>query len=465
MTRDRILCATDFSAESAAALAWAVAVAQRDGAVVDLIHVDPAPTQSFEALAADAGVFEAERRRRAGVTLGETAEAAARRSGVTVQPAMLAGDAHRELTDHAEKTGARLIVMGACGRSALERSLLGSVADCTLRIAKCPVVVVPAELPAAAWRPGDGAPHAPRVVVGMDGEGGSPEVLRFVADLRRAAPCDVTFVHLYWPIEEYIRLGLRGPRDFSAPDPDVVKNLEPKLRAAIDGLPGRGAVSLQVRPAWGEPAANLAMAASDAAADLLVVGTSRRARLARRLGGTIAGRLARRTRLAVACVPSGLGAAAKQPAGIPSILTVLAATDLSPGGNAAVARACSLLRATGGVLELCYVNERSLPSPAYAYDGAGERLDDGRRAALETQLRALVPAEAEALGITTHVNVIDGGRAAEAIVQTAERLNADVISLASHGRNGLARTVLGSVAQEVVQRAHRPVFVVRGPEL
>ena len=78
-----------------------------------------------------------------------------------------------------------------------------------------------------------------------------------------------------------------------------------------------------------------------------------------------------------------------------------------------------------------------------------------------TELRALVPAEAEKLGITTHVSVIDGGKAAETIMQAAERLNVDAISLASHGRGGLARALLGSVAEEVVRRSTRPVLVVR----
>ena len=57
--------------------------------------------------------------------------------------------------------------------------------------------------------------------------------------------------------------------------------------------------------------------------------------------------------------------------------------------------------------------------------------------------------------------MIDGGKAAETIVQAAERLKVDAISLASHGRGGLARAVLGSVAEAVVHHSARPVLVVR----
>ena len=76
------------------------------------------------------------------------------------------------------------------------------------------------------------------------------------------------------------------------------------------------------------------------------------------------------------------------------------------------------------------------------------------------ELHTLVPIEAERLGITTHVSVIDGGKAAQAILQAAERLLADSIVLGSHGKGGAYRALLGSVSEEVVRHAHRPVLVV-----
>jgi nucleotide-binding universal stress UspA family protein len=232
------------------------------------------------------------------------------------------------------------------------------------------------------------------------------------------------------------------------------------LRALIGGLPGQGRVSLAVQPALGSPASNLLSAADERPYDLLVVGSHRRHGLARVLGGSVATSLARQVeRIPVVCVPvpaAGQGAGAKAP---PRILTVLAPTDLSDTGNAAVPYAYSLLRATGGVVELCFVNEHPLPTPPYAFD-LPSALTPADRGAIEKQLRALVPDEAEALGITTHVSVIDGGKAAEAIVAAAERLNVDAINIGSHGRGGVARAVLGSVADAVVRQARRPVLIV-----
>ena len=53
------------------------------------------------------------------------------------------------------------------------------------------------------------------------------------------------------------------------------------------------------------------------------------------------------------------------------------------------------------------------------------------------------------------------GNAAWAIAQYADNVNADLIVLPSHGRTGLARIAIGSVAERVVRFAHCPVLVMR----
>jgi nucleotide-binding universal stress UspA family protein len=53
------------------------------------------------------------------------------------------------------------------------------------------------------------------------------------------------------------------------------------------------------------------------------------------------------------------------------------------------------------------------------------------------------------------------GEPSEEIVRVAAEVDADVIVLATHGRTGLKRLLLGSVAEKVVRHAGCPVFVVR----
>jgi nucleotide-binding universal stress UspA family protein len=59
-----------------------------------------------------------------------------------------------------------------------------------------------------------------------------------------------------------------------------------------------------------------------------------------------------------------------------------------------------------------------------------------------------------------HVTVAEGSPAEE-IADFAERLGADLIVLPSHGRKGLRRLLIGSVAERVVRLAHCPVLVLR----
>ena len=57
--------------------------------------------------------------------------------------------------------------------------------------------------------------------------------------------------------------------------------------------------------------------------------------------------------------------------------------------------------------------------------------------------------------------VVDGVNAAVGILATAEQKAADLIVITTHGRGGLPRLILGSVADKVVRASHVPVLVVR----
>ena len=131
---DLIVCATDFSPEAASALEWALGFARREGGRLDLVHVLPEPTRDREALAADEATFEAARLHDARERLSQVAAEAARSAGVAVHPEVLLGDAHARIVEHARGHRARLIVMGASGRPAIDRWVLGSVAERTVQI-------------------------------------------------------------------------------------------------------------------------------------------------------------------------------------------------------------------------------------------------------------------------------------------------------------------------------------------
>ena len=81
----------------------------------------------------------------------------------------------------------------------------------------------------------------------------------------------------------------------------------------------------------------------------------------------------------------------------------------------------------------------------------------------EERLRAQVPADAAARGIQTEVSVIEESDVSESIRQEAERFGAHLVCIGSYGRSGLAKAVLGSVAQSVMAQSQRPVLIVRKP--
>jgi nucleotide-binding universal stress UspA family protein len=141
---------------------------------------------------------------------------------------------------------------------------------------------------------------------------------------------------------------------------------------------------------------------------------------------------------------------------------ILCATDLSRASRAAVKAALALARREGAELELLHV---ALPPAADLEDGFSSARTVERQAAAmeeeaERKLGALVAGAAGA-GVRTSVRV-RFGIPATTIAAEARRRRADLIVIGTHGRSGLPRFVLGSVAARVIATAPCPVLTVRG---
>ena len=83
--------------------------------------------------------------------------------------------------------------------------------------------------------------------------------------------------------------------------------------------------------------------------------------------------------------------------------------------------------------------------------------------AAEEKLLGLRPAESDLPGVAVSVEAVIHADAASALCEAAERFGADVICMGSRGHSRLGVALLGSVAQAVIARAHRPVLVVPPP--
>jgi nucleotide-binding universal stress UspA family protein len=91
---------------------------------------------------------------------------------------------------------------------------------------------------------------------------------------------------------------------------------------------------------------------------------------------------------------------------------------------------------------------------------AYRRMEAASRRECRKRLTALVVRATQA-GVSARAMLLSGV-AADRIVRAAGSRRADVIVMGTHGRTGLARLMLGSVASRVATRARCPVLTVRG---
>jgi nucleotide-binding universal stress UspA family protein len=142
---------------------------------------------------------------------------------------------------------------------------------------------------------------------------------------------------------------------------------------------------------------------------------------------------------------------------------VLAATDLSPPSLAAVNAAAAAAKRTGARLVLVSVLEwtDSTPGAAAGLIGvAPVQIPEDVRQQVRASLGAMLDDGLARTGATGESRVLDG-EAAPAIVACAEELGAELVVVGTHGRTGLRRLALGSVAERVVRGASCSVLAVR----
>lgn len=64
-------------------------------------------------------------------------------------------------------------------------------------------------------------------------------------------------------------------------------------------------------------------------------------------------------------------------------------------------------------------------------------------------------------GVNANIEIVKGEVSEKGIIETAEKLNTDLIVIGSHGRKGFQKFLLGSFAQDVLQGTKLPVLIVK----
>lgn len=142
---------------------------------------------------------------------------------------------------------------------------------------------------------------------------------------------------------------------------------------------------------------------------------------------------------------------------------ILYATDYSKASARALDEAVALAKQNGAELLVLHVID---PVPPYV---AGEdiggadlymKLEETTKQEAETSMKKLME-KLRNLKVNAK-SLLIRGTAHEQIVKAAKSRRTNLIVIGTHGRTGLSKLLMGSVANQVVSRAHCPVLTVHG---
>jgi len=199
----------------------------------------------------------------------------------------------------------------------------------------------------------------------------------------------------------------------------------------------------------GDPAEGILQVALEWNMDLVAMTTHAREGFSRWFLGSVAGTVVQRTQLPVLLKRPGVPA---RPGPIRSILVPLDESEISRAVLQVVKPLAARLKAE---VILLHVEPHVVdPSPQWAVKGPltlarkplslYQKLADG----LEAEKLEAWPLAVE-------------GNVAEEIVSRARELDVDLVAMATHGREGLSRALLGSVTRAVLKKSDRPLIVIR----
>ncbi len=161
---------------------------------------------------------------------------------------------------------------------------------------------------------------------------------------------------------------------------------------------------------------------------------------------------------------------------LPYYENILYATDLTPNSEYAFKHAILLARKSQAKVHLLHVIpeiDAGFRSYVSAVMGAGKleafegQHEEQARIALKGRLEKFAHDELEDrpedLQNIASIEVVHGHAVSE-ILQAADRLKVDVIVMGTHGKGTIGHTFLGSVAEKVLHKSKKPVFVIPIPD-
>lgn len=210
----------------------------------------------------------------------------------------------------------------------------------------------------------------------------------------------------------------------------------------------------------GDPVTELLKATDDATDTMIVMSTHGRGGFGRLMLGSVSDKVLRGATVPIALVSDAAGRVQREPK------TILVPLDGSSFSQAVVPLAIDLARRSDATLSLVQVCEpfwsapsvAAMPEMAYMSDAQMTEIEQECITAARRNLDA-VATETRAQGIRT-VWEVRTGRPADEIIRAAATTEAELIVMSTHGRGGLRRLAMGSVANEVLHRGAIPILAL-----
>lgn len=285
-----------------------------------------------------------------------------------------------------------------------------------------------------------------RILVALDGSPLAEQALPAAAGLARKTGARIVLLTAIAPVERWTESGTPvWEREEDALAHGYLDSIARPLRD--------NRTDVVTRVVWGRPANVICQTAEEENADLVLMTTHGRTGVRRYLIGSVADNVLRTIDRPLLLLHAQDGAPAEL-----HVRRVLVPLDGSPLAESAIPFARKFAQATGASVILV----RVVVPPAFLYGpqvvpATFAVLDDMEAEAAGYLDDIKTRFTSEGIKVTTHVET---GFPTETIATAAERFASDVIALATHGRTGAARSLLGSVADGVVRGSGRPCLVI-----
>ena len=223
----KVLCATDFSDCSAAAVRCGIALAEELNAVLYVCHVVDVP---FAGMYGEANPDPEQLERRSMAFAREQMGELIGDAGVKWEPIVTLGHTADEIARIAAEKGVELVISGTHGRSGLKRFLLGSVTERLMRVVPCPLMVVRG--PWADAGAGKGEFRLRRILVGCDFSPFSGLAVKHALNLAQEFESELHLVHVleWFAYKDVIQTGTEVLEDIRR---DVAVQMRQKLEELV----------------------------------------------------------------------------------------------------------------------------------------------------------------------------------------------------------------------------------------